>query len=362
MEFKEEFKQRKDVFQTVEGVKIYFIPNNQGLYEFCTENKTDDEKKVQHWMNYVKRKAVPLEHIPYVAWDAIKKGLGKGVVCDYYIEREIEKFAQANGIQLNKNMLPSRQPKQRGKIQVIGLAVEKYVERYPASDTSNGGKKVSERYHLFVRDIQNKQKYEITLQTRLGVCGSGWCSASYGRLNIIKLDKCKPFSHTPIKTTFIEGFSIDPYTLGWKQEHTRSNRGNDDGELDVENNIFAVSPVGIDPYYPSGYASINMGKFAALPRVMEKRPVWIIRGPSGTGKSTLAGHLEGLSVFETDSVDKLPKEIDADVIVLGNRSKFTVKDIESRLFGEVNVIEVSFEQSDKQRIKRIDKEFTDGGR
>lgn len=314
-------------------------------------------------MNSVKRKAVPLEHIPYVIWDAKMRGLGRSVICDYDTEEQkIRKFAQVNGIKVKEDMLPSKQPKQRGKIQVIGLAVEKYVENYPESDTSKGGKKDSKRYHLFVRDIQNKQKYEITVQTILGVCGSGWCPASYGKLDIKKLDKCKPFSHTPIKTTFIEGFSIDPHTLCWKQEHTQSNERNDDGELDVVNNIFAVSFTGIDPYYPSGYTNIDMQKFAVLPRAMEKRPVWIIKGPSGTGKSTLAGHIKELSVFETDSVDKLPKEIDADVIVLGNRSKFTVNDIKSRLFGEVNVIEVSFEQSDKQRSKRLDKEFTDGGR
>lgn len=362
MKFNEEFKSRDDVFKyEYNDSTLYFVPNNQGLYEFCTECKEIDERKIQQWMDSVKNKAVPLEHIPYVIWDAKMKALGEGVVCDYFIERKIKGFAKTNGINLKKNMLPSKQPKRRGNIQVMGLAVEKYVESYPASYISKAGKCDSERYHLLVRDIKNKQKYEIIMETSLGICGSGYCSASYGRFDIKKLDKNMPFSHTPIETMFIEGFSIDPYTLGWKQEYTKGD-ADDFDDLDIVNNVFSISFAGMDPYYPSGYVRINMEKFAVLSRAMKKRPVWIINGPSGTGKSTLAGHIKGLSVFETDSVNKLPKEIDADVIVLGNRSKFTVNDITNRLFGEVNVIEVSFKQSDKQRRKRIDKKFNDDGR
>lgn len=359
MNFEEEYKDRDDVFkyERCNFPTLYFVPNNQGLYVFCTENRTDDEKKVQRWMNCVKNTAVPLEHIPYVIWDAEMKALGRGVICDYDImEWEIAKFAKTNGIKLQKNMLPSKQPKKRGSIQVIGLAVEKYVERCIDPDDKRK-KKVSERYHLLVRDIKNKRKYEITIQTRTWDSGCGYGLNTRGKIDIEKLDKNKPFSHTPIETMFIEGFSIDPSTLGWKQEHyTKRYEGDDD--IYIENNVFSFSEFGGDMCYPRGSARINMQRFAVLPRAMEKRPVWIIKGPSGTGKSTLAGHIEGLDVFETDSVDKLPKEIDADVIVLGNRSKFTVDDIKSHLFGEVNVIQVSFEQSTGQRINILGKRPT----
>lgn len=117
------------------------------------------------------------------------------------------------------------------------------------------------------------------------------------------------------------------------------------------NNVFAYSHNGEDNYYPTGSVAINKKLFIPLARAMEKRPVWIIEGASGTGKSTLASHLEGLTVFETDSVDKLPESIKEDVIVLGNRSGFKREDVTKRIFGQpdVNLISITFNKEDQSR-------------
>lgn len=85
--------------------------------------------------------------------------------------------------------------------------------------------------------------------------------------------------------------------------------------------------------------------FEKTPRMMEKRPVWIFAGGSGLGKSTIGRFLElqGKVIYETDSDQKLPNLIMADVIVAGNRNKsLTIDDICARLPDEVEPIFVEF--------------------
>lgn len=85
--------------------------------------------------------------------------------------------------------------------------------------------------------------------------------------------------------------------------------------------------------------------FEKTARIMEKRPVWIFAGDSALGKSTLGRFLElqGKIVYETDSDQRLPHVIMADVIVAGNRNKsLTIEDICSRLPEGVEPILVEF--------------------
>lgn len=85
--------------------------------------------------------------------------------------------------------------------------------------------------------------------------------------------------------------------------------------------------------------------FEKTPRIMEKRPVWIFAGDSGLGKSTLGRFLElqGKVIYETDSDQRLPNVIMADVIVAGNRNRsLTIDDICSRLPDGVEPIFVEF--------------------
>ena len=90
---------------------------------------------------------------------------------------------------------------------------------------------------------------------------------------------------------------------------------------------------------------IKFDNFIETVRLKKKRPVWIFRGQSVLGKSYLAMLIYNgsqLDVYETDISDTLPDIITADVIVLGNRVKFDVTDIEKRIFGEHETILVDF--------------------
>ena len=58
-------------------------------------------------------------------------------------------------------------------------------------------------------------------------------------------------------------------------------------------------------------------------RAKTKRPVWIFKGDSSSGKSYLS-HLTQKKVYETDSNSKLPIKITEDIIVLGNKYIFTI--------------------------------------
>ena len=80
---------------------------------------------------------------------------------------------------------------------------------------------------------------------------------------------------------------------------------------------------------------------------MKKRPVWILSGASGTGKSTFGCILgeTNYEVYETDSAKDgiLPEEIWADIIVVGNKWKdVTVDEVKKHLPDDVNAIDVTF--------------------
>lgn len=95
--------------------------------------------------------------------------------------------------------------------------------------------------------------------------------------------------------------------------------------------------------------------FEKTPRMIEKRPVWIFAGDSGLGKSTLGRFLElqGKVVYETDSDQRLPNMIMADVIVAGNRNKnVTIDDICARLPDGVEPIFVEFSLAGEYLTKK----------
>ena len=95
--------------------------------------------------------------------------------------------------------------------------------------------------------------------------------------------------------------------------------------------------------------------FEKTPRMMEKRPVWIFAGASGLGKSTIGRFLElqGKVVYETDSDQRLPNSIMADVIVAGNRNKnVTIDDICARLPDGVEPIFVEFSLAEEYLTKK----------
>ena len=74
-----------------------------------------------------------------------------------------------------------------------------------------------------------------------------------------------------------------------------------------------------------------------------KRPVFIFYGNSCLCKSHIAA-LTGKTVYETDINRTLPDVISTDIIVVGNRTNFDIKDVEDRVFMKemCEIIKVSF--------------------
>lgn len=208
---------------------------------------------------------------------------------------------------------------------VLGLRVEKYV-----GDSVDGHNcdfeytpEVFERYVLLLTGFYGK-KYELSLCESEGECGSGWCTASFGHIDLKEVNDFAGWTHKINEKTTIE------FDIG-------------DEEIDTE--VFSYSDDGGDSYYPHGYVHVNLELFTAFPeRIFDKRPVLIFHGESCTLKSHLAA-LSGKSVLELDSLetaDELPYCIIEDIIVIGNRHKFDIDEVKSRIFGDVEIIDVKF--------------------
>ena len=228
-------------------------------------------------------------------------------------------------------------------IKIVGLFVEDYIEEFQNLDYEDEHRE-SIKYHLYaVEEDRGCYKWKISLWEEIGPCGSGYCMSSWGHMVIQPVENFGPMNYIPKKGNPVLDASIiwkdSAYT--WQDHSGPDQKREWDSEID--NDIFSYDCDGGDSYYPYGYGYVKMEHFEQLKRDMEKRPVWIFSGGSGLGKSTLGEMLgKNKDVFETDSVNELPESIYADVVILGNRSKFSVKDIVPRLFGNVKVILVGF--------------------
>ena len=224
----------------------------------------------------------------------------------------------------------------KGKLKVVGLLIEKHVE----TDMYDWGEEKDERETYTLMLQAEYTKFELTLRESYGMCPSGWTTASWGMCEIIAVSNFRPFSHVPVKEIVLDGDIIE-YNEDYRMYEINEIMGS------IHTDVFDCSYDGGDGWYPNGYISVNMELFKESKRFFEKRPVWIFNGDSGLGKSTIGTFLtrSGMTVFETDSVDKLPDEIIEDVVVLGNRSGFSIDDVKKHLYGKPEVILVNFSLS-----------------
>lgn len=178
----------------------------------------------------------------------------------------------------------------------------------------------------------NNQKYEISLWTEYGDCYSGWCAASWGHGEIRKVKSFIGMTHKPIRELTFE-FDIDRRI---KSEVILK---------DIKNDIFYINYEDGDDWYPSGSAGITEELFVETNRNMHKRPVWIFRGDSALGKSYLSGIIQNSDrmkiVYETDAHEEL-EDIDADIIVVGNKYNHSIEEITQKIKGEHEIILVDF--------------------
>ena len=249
----------------------------------------------------------------------------------------------------------------RFNVYVIGMRVENYIGVEAGDDDYNCNTQPcnAEKYILFcVAELpyRKRRKLTITLWNEGGWCCSGYTTATWGGLRVEEVDNFGPITHRPksgrpirLDNTYYDteyvGASGICFEKPSKEEMDILYPDVFYDDIDVINNVFSYSAEGGDAYYPSGYSSVNMDLFTEYARNMKDRPVWIFSGDSGTGKSTLAYYLsKRKEVFETDSLKdgELPETIWADIVVVGNKYKFSTADIASHLPKGTEVIAVNF--------------------
>lgn len=216
---------------------------------------------------------------------------------------------------------------------VIGLREEKYIGQVVSGHNCDFEYTDEElTRHVFLLKGVDGSKVELTLEDVFGECGSGWCTATYGEFKWIVVDNFAGKTHTINRDVVLD---IDEGCL---------NTG--EGSLDTE--VFSFSELGGCCYYPSGGYSVNIDYFTPIKTLpSEHRLVHIFYGGSNLGKSHIAA-LTGKTVFETDSVsslDEVPQTLPHDIIVIGNRWKCSVADIQERIITPCSIVSVSFDMA-----------------
>lgn len=210
-------------------------------------------------------------------------------------------------------------------MKIIGLRIEKYIDK-GISGHNCDFEYADEEFekHILCAVLSNDKKVEITLSRSEGECMSGWTSASWGDIEIKEVQKFNGYNYLPKKT-----IEIDDISPEWSGD-------------ELSNELFSFSQDGGCNYYPSGDYNVNMELFEETVRTKKKRPVWLFKGKSNSGKSFLSSKLQEMEVYETDSNEELPKVITASIIVLGNKFNFKIEDIEKVIFGEYEIQIVDF--------------------
>ena len=241
-------------------------------------------------------------------------------------------------------------------IRIIGVRVWKFASMVEEYDELVPYER---RIDIVTVEDNRHKRYDISLGTWFGMCGSGYTTASEGTIDIKAISRLDRPTYDYIvinpEKAVLRNYEIvydnntEKLKLLDKSFKADSNYYGDDE--DIDNEYFYVSSYGSgDSYYPAGRAGVKFENLnlKRTARAMDKRPVWILYGPSGLGKTTVGSLVKNQkvipSVLETDGLDKLPDVITESFIVLGNRSKFTINDVKKRLFGDPKVILVRFEE------------------
>ena len=214
-------------------------------------------------------------------------------------------------------------------IKIKGMNIERYI-----GENIKGHNLDFEYYkdvltrHIIYGIKEDGQRVSITLYEEYGECGSGLTTASWGHMEVKNIDKFPPFGYKANE-------NIPDIKINDTEDVIYRGKG-------FYNEVCDISYDGGDNYYPSGGYRVDMQFFTKTARANDKRLVWLFRGKSALGKSFLAGTIQGLKVYETDISEELPKRLEADVVVMGNKYKHTLEEIKERIIGENKLIIVDF--------------------
>ena len=136
------------------------------------------------------------------------------------------------------------------KYKVIGLREELYIGKEVSGhncDFEYIDKEMTRHVVLMVSE-EGGIKVELLLEEEQGECGSGWCSASYGKYEWVFVDNFAGKTHT----------LNSPVTLDISKGSLETDEGS------ISNEIFYFSEYGGCCYYPAGGYSVKEDMFTAI--------------------------------------------------------------------------------------------------
>lgn len=175
---------------------------------------------------------------------------------------------------------------------------------------------IMSQYEIIYKE--NHQHYLCKLENDYGDCSSGRTSATRG------------------------GHTVESIYSNYGELHYKAN---ETIILEKIEDFISVSKDWWDERYPMGWAYIKeefLKMFHKTLRGKDVRQVYLFQWWSGKWKSYL-WRKSDISVYETDSNKKLPKEIADEIIVLWNKYPFTLDEVKERIIWEHELIQVFFE-------------------
>lgn len=200
------------------------------------------------------------------------------------------------------------------------------------------------RYEIFLKDKKDN-KYVVHLNTIHGDCYSGYTTATWGNILLLRISNIGTLTHKvkePLQIDLFKSDSDDLYEV------------NDKFIEEEYNSVFSYSYTGGDDWYPYGSVEVNEDLFISTGRGHNVPVKWIFSGDSNLGKSYISSRISEYSqiaIYETDCSDKLEDNVLAcDIICIGNKYKFTPEQIKefvkSKGIEDVKYIEVNFKEVD----------------
>lgn len=236
----------------------------------------------------------------------------------------------------------------RHEFRLIGITELKHIEDSYEHGSSEVSVFIVYLCKMDKQDYYYQEYYKFHAMNHYSSCSSGYTSATSGEFGpLIPIDEREIGA-----LHFVP--KISPLIVDVQFEHdideqSQQNQPNQlftkpvqsicdikDGQEVVHN-----SGDGGDPWYPCGACWLNRNKFKLTKRVPSRRPLYILTGESGIGKSFLAqrmltnkGYDECRSVpfmvYETDTDEQLPSAKRLwhyHVIVVGNKYREHIKQI-----------------------------------
>lgn len=94
-------------------------------------------------------------------------------------------------------------------MKIIGLRIEKYIDKEISGHNCDFTYTDADfEKHIICGVLDDNRKVEIELRRSEDQCGSGWCTSSYGHIQVTEVKKFSGYTFIPIEIFAIE--DIEP--------------------------------------------------------------------------------------------------------------------------------------------------------